>query len=165
MKNLLGSNSLNKKEEELIMSDEQERNDRCPKCSATGHGLVHEVDDKTKILYNDGMTTIYAKKFVCHQCGTEWSTDGLLIDGFGGSQTKEPTSDDIVSAFLISVKQDNPGQFETFSESDWRCAARYMLQKHGMIANDSIDAEYMRYAEFMDFLDNEAKKKVPGYEE
>ena len=74
--------------------------------------------------------------------------------------------EDIVSAFLIAVKQHNPeGQFETFSESDWRCTARYMLTKHDIIANDSIDVEYIRYAEFMDFLDSEAKKKVPGYEE
>jgi hypothetical protein len=72
MNNLLGWISFDKKEEGSIMSDEQERNDRCPKCGATGHGLIHEVDDKTKILYNDGMTTIYAKKNVCHQCGTEW---------------------------------------------------------------------------------------------
>ena len=60
------------------------------------------------------------KNFVCHQCGASWNSDGLLLDGFGGKQPKEPTSDDIVSAFLISVKQDNPGQFETFSESEWR---------------------------------------------
>ena len=63
------------------------------------------------------------------------------------------------------MKQDNPGQFETFSESEWRCAARYMLQKHNVIVNDSTDVEYIRYAEFMDFLDNEARKKVPGYDE
>ena len=45
------------------MSEDQERVDRCPKCQSTGHGVIHEVDDKTKILYNDGMTTIYAKEF------------------------------------------------------------------------------------------------------
>lgn len=145
------------------MPDDPERVNICPNCQSTLG--IQEEQDKSKILYQDGMTTIYAKKFVCHQCGASWSSDGILLDGFGGKQANEPTSDDIVSAFLISVKQDNPGQFETFSESDWRITARYMLTKHGVIANDSIDAEYMRYAEFMDFLDNEARKKVPGYEE
>ena len=144
------------------MSDEHDRVNICPKCQSTT-GILEETD-KSKILYNDGMTTIYAKKFVCHQCGAEWTSDGLLLDGYGGSQRNKPTSDDIVSAFLISVKQDNPGQFETFSESEWRCAARYRLTKHNVIANDSTDVEYIRYAEFMDFLDNEARKKVPGYE-
>jgi len=61
------------------MTDNHERINVCPKCQTTGHGIF-EQDDKTKILYQDGMTTIYAKKFVCHQCGTEWSTDGILID-------------------------------------------------------------------------------------
>jgi len=144
------------------MSDDQERVNICPKCQAT-HG-IQEESDKSKILYNDGMTTIYAKKFVCHGCGAEWTSDGLLLDGYGGKQRKEPTSDDIVSAFLLSVKQDNPGQFETFTDSEWRCAARYMLTKHNVISDDSSDVEYIRYAEFNDFLDSEAKKKVPGYE-
>ena len=141
------------------MSDE--RVNICPRCQST-HGIKEE-SDKSKILYQDGMTTVYAKKWICHQCGCEWSADGILAEGVKSIQYSEPTSEDIVSAFIISVKQDNPGQFEAFSESDWRCAARYMLTKHGVIENDSIDAEYLRYAEFMDFLDNEARKKVPGY--
>lgn len=164
MNSLLGIISFDKKRD-YNMSDDRERVDRCPKCQSTGHGTIHEVVDKTKVLYSDGMTTIYAKKFVCHQCSAEWSTDGLLLDGYGSNQTKAPNSDDIVTAFLISVKQDNPGQFEWVTESDWRCAARYMLEKHGVVKNDSTDVEYIRYAEFMDFLDSEAKKKVPGYEE
>ncbi len=145
------------------MSDDTDRVNICPKCQTTVG--IKEEQDKSKILYNDGMTTIYAKKNVCHQCGAEWTNDGILLDGHGGAYSKAPTSDDIVAAFLISVKADNPGQFESFSESDWRCTARYMLTKHGIIADDSSDVEYIRYAEFMDFLDNEARKKVPGYEE
>ena len=144
------------------MPDDQRVN-VCPKCSTTGHGIF-EQDDKSKILYQDGMTTIYAKKLVCHQCGTEWSTDGIILEGFGGEKTKAPSSDDIVSAFLLSVQQDNPGQFESFSDTEWRCAARYMLTKHNVIADDSNDVEYIRYAEFMQFLDSEARKKIPGYE-
>jgi hypothetical protein len=147
------------------MSDD-ERVNMCPKCGTTGHA-IHEVDDRQKILYQDGITTVYAKKMQCANCGAEWSASDhhILLNGMQSSSYKTPSSDDIISAFIISVKQDNPSQFETFSESDWRCAARYMLTKHNVIENDSTDAEYLRYAEFMDFLDNEARKKVPGYEE
>jgi len=142
------------------MSDD-ERIYRCPKCDTVGHA-IHEMTDRTKILYSDGMQTVYAKKMQCANCGAEWSKEGLLLNGFG--QRSQPSSDDIVFAFVSSVKESHPGEFETFSDDEWKQAARYFLTKHGIIENDSVDLNYNRYAEFMDFISVEAKKRAENQE-
>jgi len=51
------------------MSD---RDWKCPKCGSVPP-LIHEKDDKTKILLQgSGLPTVYAKKLVCGKCGFEW---------------------------------------------------------------------------------------------
>ncbi|MHA1734393.1 MAG: hypothetical protein ACTSU5_20835 [Promethearchaeota archaeon] len=41
----------------------------CPKC---GSKKILEVDDKSKVLMYQVGTPIYAKKFKCGECGTEF---------------------------------------------------------------------------------------------
>ncbi len=52
-----------------------ERDWKCTKCGAIPP-MIHEKDDKTKILMQgSGMPTMYAKKLVCGKCGHEWSNN------------------------------------------------------------------------------------------
>ncbi|MBN2156909.1 MAG: hypothetical protein JW776_12775 [Candidatus Lokiarchaeota archaeon] len=142
---------------------EDERIYRCPKCDTVGTA-IHEVDDKSKILYSDGLQTLYAKKLQCANCGAEWSKDGLLLNGIRRSESKEPSSDDIVFAFITSLRENHLGEFETFSDDVWKYTTRYFLTKQGMIENDSSDVNYLQFAEFMDFIETEVKKRVENKE-
>ena len=43
---------------------------QCPQCGNTNKAQIREQDDKTRIIYS--YPRMYAKKYVCGQCGKEW---------------------------------------------------------------------------------------------
>ncbi|MHA1728351.1 MAG: hypothetical protein ACTSWY_06430 [Promethearchaeota archaeon] len=51
----------------------EERLYKCPKCGAL-RNMIREVDDKTKpLMTGSSITTFYAKKLICGNCGHEWA--------------------------------------------------------------------------------------------
>ena len=43
---------------------------QCPQCGNTNKAQIRELDDKTRVIYS--YPKIYAKKYICGQCGKEW---------------------------------------------------------------------------------------------
>ena len=43
---------------------------QCPNCGNTNKAQIRELDDKTRLIYS--YPKIYAKKYICGQCGKEW---------------------------------------------------------------------------------------------
>ncbi len=43
---------------------------QCPHCGNTNKAQIRELDDKTRLIYS--YPKIYAKKYICGQCGKEW---------------------------------------------------------------------------------------------
>jgi len=43
---------------------------QCPQCGNTNKAQIREQDDKTRLIYT--YPKIYAKKYICGQCGKEW---------------------------------------------------------------------------------------------
>jgi uncharacterized protein YlxW (UPF0749 family) len=57
------------------LEEEEEDSDftrkwQCPKCGNSNKAHIREIDDKTRLIY--AYPKIYAKKYKCGQCGTEW---------------------------------------------------------------------------------------------
>jgi len=55
-----------KEEDETLVKTEGRR--VCPNCGGTD---FKEEKDKTRVLHQQGGLTIYAKKYICKNCGTE----------------------------------------------------------------------------------------------
>jgi len=54
-----------------VESDEETtRKWQCPNCGNINKAQIRELDDKTRLIYS--YPKIYAKKYVCGQCGKEW---------------------------------------------------------------------------------------------
>jgi rubredoxin len=58
-----------KEKEEKKLKSEGRR--KCPNCGGTD---FKEVSDKTKVLHQQGGLKIYAKKYICKNCGEEYSS-------------------------------------------------------------------------------------------
>lgn len=43
---------------------------QCPNCGNSNKAQIRELDDKTRLIYS--YPKIYAKKYICGQCGKEW---------------------------------------------------------------------------------------------
>ncbi len=43
---------------------------QCPQCGNINKAQIRELDDKTRVIYS--YPKIYAKKYICGQCGKEW---------------------------------------------------------------------------------------------
>ena len=50
--------------------EETTRKWQCPHCGNTNKAQIRELDDKSRLIYS--YPKIYAKKYICGQCGKEW---------------------------------------------------------------------------------------------
>ena len=55
-------------EEKALMKPPVEGRRVCPACGGT---LFNTEEDKSQVLFQQGGMKIYAKKYICRQCGTE----------------------------------------------------------------------------------------------
>jgi DNA-directed RNA polymerase subunit RPC12/RpoP len=52
------------------VEEEATRKWQCPHCGNKNKAYIRELDDKTRLIYS--YPKIYAKKYICGQCGKEW---------------------------------------------------------------------------------------------
>ncbi len=52
------------------VEEEATRKWQCPHCGNANKSQIRELDDKTRLIYS--YPKIYAKKYICGQCGKEW---------------------------------------------------------------------------------------------
>jgi len=61
---------ITKKFDEILTIKKPEGRRKCPICENTNKSMIHELEDKSKILL--GYPKIYGRKFRCGFCKTEW---------------------------------------------------------------------------------------------